>query len=635
MTASPTTDPTSPAYAKLETGPLVWVFLLMYIVFLLSLAVWGFYKTSKLKTTKEKIDDHFVASRGLGLSVLALTVFATVFSGYTVVGVPGEIWAYGYFGLRWLYTVSHMGYPMMFMASRLHTIGKVRKYVSPTDFIKDRYGSWSLTWFTNLSMLFPAIVYAMAQFISMGATIQGMSDGKIDDFHAAAVLCVVMITYEIFGGLRAIAYTDVVQGSVLIVAFMLYFIAQEDIFGGLEKANKFLAKNDLNIMLTEPALQSWIGFGMILTISYAFYPQIIIRSQAAKNGFVVKWTYIFLVFGTWLVMVCSIGTGMAANLYLGRPGTEFFQPNAVFGIIVRRVISENVWYNILGSIMLTASAAAFMSTCDSAINACVSLITLDFLVPLIPDSYEQKQLVILYGGKLLSIAIALIALFCSRVDIGLAALLTLQGMVLCQVAPAYILGFFNLKLHPYCLLEGQVVGVAIAIFYQCASNYCVQGSTDVSWFGPIEGIQPGVYALVVNLVVAITGSFICAMVGFHELLPFDKVHIKEFKDDIPRHLLTLKADGISRPWSNAPWCILFWLGFFLHCFTSPWVFDYENPEPNLNAGSFPDWVWGCGICRVLGDILVITAMYYGWRDEKDEKTTPETEMGVYEGDTEI
>merc|ERR1719383_1526587 len=146
----------------------------------------------------------------------------------------------------------------MFLASRLHTLADARQYVSPTDFVKDRYGSWSLTWFTSLAMLFPTIVYAMAQFISMGATVLGMSDGKIDDFHAACVLCIIMIIYELFGGLRAIAYTDVIQGSVLIVAFLLFYIAQKDIFGGVEEANRFMAANQLNIMLNEQTIQSWV-----------------------------------------------------------------------------------------------------------------------------------------------------------------------------------------------------------------------------------------------------------------------------------------------------------------------------------------------------------------------------------------
>merc|ERR1719317_1765598 len=102
-----------------------------------------------------------------------------------------------------------MAYPIFYVSSKLQFIGQRRKYVSPTDFIKDRFKSRSLAVFTSATMVFPAVAYAMAQFKSMGTTIQSISDGRIDDFLAARILCIIMITYEVLGGLRAIAYTDV------------------------------------------------------------------------------------------------------------------------------------------------------------------------------------------------------------------------------------------------------------------------------------------------------------------------------------------------------------------------------------------------------------------------------------------
>lgn len=626
-----TPSPTSVAFADIEVGVLVWVLLCFYLGFLLAVATLGFLKSLSIASDEAKIDDHFVASRGLGFLVLALTVFATVFSGYTVVGVPGEVWALGFFGFRWLFSIGHMIYPMMFMASRLLTLGHARNYISPTDFIKDRYGCWSLTWFTSLAMFFPSIVYAMAQFISMGATIQSLSNGKMDDFHAATIFCVIMIIYEVFGGLRAIAYTDALQGTVLIVGFLLFFIAQQDIFGGIEEANRVMSENGLNVMLSEDYVRSWVGFGTILCISYAFYPQIIIRSQAAKSGNVVKYTYIFLICGTWLAMISSTFTGMVANVYIGRPDQNFSNLNGVFGLIVKRTISENAWYNILGSIMLTASVAALMSTADSAINACVSLLTLDFLVPLVPDTFEMKHSLVLWGGKLFTIAVSLTALFLSRINIGLGALLTLQGMVLCQVAPAYFFGFFDIELHPYSLLAGQVIGVSISIAYQCATEYCVQSSVNVEWFGPWEGIQPGFFGLLVNIFV----FFICNQAFLHfesGILSFDKINIEKFKSEIPATLLTLKADGVSRPWNVLPWSIVLVIAFIVQCLATPWWFDNGNLEPNYSHDYFPKWVMECGGFRLLGDLLIITAIAMGWKDGKGGPGFQEMELAERENE---
>jgi len=620
------TTPAPTSLADIDVGILVWIFFCIYLTALLLLAVYGYYRASRLATFDRKMEDHFVASRGLGIFVSCLTMFATISSGYAAVGIPGEVWEYGYFGFRWLYTAGLMLYPIMFLGSKLQMLAWERQYVSPTDFIKDRYKSRILTWFTSLIMVFPAIVYAIVQFIAMGATIQEISDNRIDDFLATRILCVVMILYEVFGGLRAIAYTDVIQGVMLIAAFLLFYIAQEDIFGGVNDAYPVMVEEGNSVNLSDEQVQSWIGFGMMVCISYGFYPQMIVRYQAANNGTVLKWTNVFLIVATWIVMTGSIITGMVAISYVGHPSEEFSNPNNVFGLVVRRVIDENTGYGILGSIMLTANAAAFMSTADSAINAASSLLTLDFISPAVPIDFNRRNAIVLWGGKAMSICIAVIVLFWSQVDSEMASLIELQGMILCQVVPAFLLGFFNLRIHPYPLLAGQAVGVFISIGYQCGTDNCSKSSVDVDWFGPIPGLQPAFFALCLNLFVAAVGSFVFAQwIPDLEVVEFDRVKLDGFRDAFPERLLSLKVDGTARPWNNFPYNILLAIAFILHCFTTPW---WYNAAENSAGTTLPPWVSQCGIIRLLGDILLITSIIFGWQDEPRHPTLPtELELG--------
>jgi len=611
-----TPAPTSPADGDINVGVLVWIFFCMYIVCLIGLALYGLYRSGKLENKEEMIEDHWVASRGVGTFVLLLTVFATVSSGYTAVGVPGDVWLNGYFGLRWFYCLGVMVYPIIFISSKLQYIGAERKYVSATDFIKDRYKSQSLAMFTSASMVFPAVAYALAQFKAMGATIQEISNNSIDDFLAARILCFIMIFYEVLGGLRAIAYTDVIQGVVLLGAYLLFYIAQEDIFGGISEAKRVMSEAGLNKMLTKDEVQSWVGFGMMTSISYALYPQMIVRYQAARNSNVLKWTNTFIPIGQLTAMTCSIFTGMVAYTYIGPPSDEFSNSNGVFGLVVRRVIDENVAYNILGSLMLCASCAAFMSTADSSVNAAASLFTLDFMAPL-ATKYKLSNGFLLLTGKIISITIAIIVLYCSQIDFEMGALITLQGMILCQVAPAYVLGFFNLNLQPYALLFGQVLGIGISMYYQCYSEYCKRSSVDVEWFGPWDGVQPGFFALIVNLFVSCCFSYRST----NWVFAWDKVEKGKFEDQLPTELLSFKSSERSRPWNTFPVNIVFFVSFILHCFTTPWWFDYyDSDDSPSDAADFPKWVWMCGFFRVMGDILLIGSVICGWQDHDSTKT---------------
>jgi len=608
----------------IDVGILVWVFFSVYLVALLLLGVYGWWRESRLATSERKMEDHFLASRGLGTLVSCLTIFATISSGYVVVGIPGEVWQYGYFGFRWLYTTGLLLYPIMFLGSQLQMIACERQYVSPTDFIKDRYKSWILTWFTSLIMIFPAVVYAIVQFVALGATIQEISDDRIDNFVATRILCVVMIMYEVFGGLRAIAYTDVIQGVMLIAASLLFYVAQEDIFGGVNDAYPVMVEEGTTVNLSDEQIHGWIGFGMMVCISYGFYPQMIVRYQAAKSGSVLKWANVFLTVATWIVMSCSIITGMVAISYVGHPSEVFTSPNSVFGLVVRRVINENTAYGILGSIMLTASAAAFMSTADSAINAASSLLTLDFIAPILPIDFDRRSAIVLWGGKGMSIGIAVIVLFWSQVDMEMASLIELQGMILCQAVPAFLLGFFWLRVHPYSLLIGQAVGVFISLGYQCGADNCLKSSVEVDWFGPITGLHPGFFALFINVLVASVGSFISApKMPDLGVAKFDRVELERFHDVFPERLLSLKADGTARPWNYFPWNILFFTAFILHCFSTPWY----NNQGDAAGTTLPQWVTECGISRLLGDIFLITSIIFGWQDESSESTTT-TELEI-------
>merc|ERR1719336_1993641 len=117
-------------------------------------------------------------------------------------------------------------------------------------------------------MVFPAVVYAMSQFKSMGGTIEALSDGKIPEFTAAGVFCGVMLLYEIFGGLRAIAYTDALQGLILLVSFCIFYVAQDEVFGGVAEAGKAFEMHGRDKMLSKSQMQAWVSFGMTLFCSF-------------------------------------------------------------------------------------------------------------------------------------------------------------------------------------------------------------------------------------------------------------------------------------------------------------------------------------------------------------------------------
>ena len=86
-----------------------------------------------------------------------------------------EMYFYGFFSFRWLTCTAPLGASMLFFGSRLQFLSQKRDYVSPTDFITDRFNSHTMRAVASCGLAFPALVYVMAQFRSMGMTVEGAS----------------------------------------------------------------------------------------------------------------------------------------------------------------------------------------------------------------------------------------------------------------------------------------------------------------------------------------------------------------------------------------------------------------------------------------------------------------------------
>jgi len=219
----------------------VWVFVALYMV---ALFVIGGYYGNQLRTGERDFSakDHFLAGRNLGVCTAALSLYASSWSGYTEVGAPGESYSQGFNSFRWIPGNVFFACFIGWMAPRIHFYSHNRNYEGTADFISDRFRNTTLTLTIVVLQIFPVCLYVMGQLSGIGTTMAAMSGNKLSEFSAALIFVLIMLFYEMVGGMHAIAKTDVIQASILLFGFMLYFVFQGTIFGGLSGATEhFLA----------------------------------------------------------------------------------------------------------------------------------------------------------------------------------------------------------------------------------------------------------------------------------------------------------------------------------------------------------------------------------------------------------
>ena len=189
----------------------------------------GFYLLSMIgigwlgrrKRQDESLADFYLAGRSMGLLVLFLTLYATQYSGNTLFGYTGKTYRIGF---AWSVSVLFMfsiipGY--LLFAPRLVALARRQNFITPADYIKHRFNSRALTLLSTFLMIYALGNYTLAQLKAMGAAVEGLSDGAIPSAYGIIALAIIMVVYETLGGMRSVAWTDMIQGIILLVGFLV------------------------------------------------------------------------------------------------------------------------------------------------------------------------------------------------------------------------------------------------------------------------------------------------------------------------------------------------------------------------------------------------------------------------------
>jgi len=132
----------------LPFGPGAWVFITLYVASLLLLGWAG-----RAARKEDTLQDFYLAGRGFGFIVLLLTLYATQYSGNTFFGVAGATYRLGF---AWLIAVHYMLAIIVFylaFAPKLHTLSRSRGYVTPVDYLRDRFDSRAISLLGSIVMI--------------------------------------------------------------------------------------------------------------------------------------------------------------------------------------------------------------------------------------------------------------------------------------------------------------------------------------------------------------------------------------------------------------------------------------------------------------------------------------------------
>lgn len=434
--------------------------------------------------------DHFLAGRHLGVFVLFLTLYATTYSGNSLLGYPGEAYRRGF---SWIMATGFMvSIIVVFHAfvPRLRPIAVRERFVSPGDWVSFRFGGEPagrpLRIAIGALMALALANFLLAQLIAMGHVTGEVTEGAVPYWAGVVGLAAMILVYETLGGMRAVAWTDAAQGILMLLglgALLAWLLGEAGGLGGVTRQIGVLRPEVVAVPDAEERA-NWASTILLMGLASIVYPQAIQRVYAARSGRALKRAFALMTFMPFTTTLVVTLIGLAAIPRFD--GLGEIQADTVMPRLLEEWAASGPLNSLFAVVVFIGALAAIMSTADSVLLSLGAVIAVDLLGRDRADPQTTKL-----GKRIAALVMAVAVTLALVPRLTLWRLVELKMELLIQCVPAFLLALHWRRLRAAPCLAGVVVGTAIA------------GGAALSGVTRIEGVHVGIIGLAVNLAVVL------------------------------------------------------------------------------------------------------------------------------------
>jgi len=491
---------------------------IVFIAYASTILTIGLWVSRSKKGHQRNAEDYFLASKSLpwwaiGASLIAANISAEQFIGMSGSGfaIGLAIASYEWMAALTLLIVGKFFLPV-FIEKKLYTI---------PEFLEKRFS-------TNLKSILAVFWIGLFIFVNLTSvlylgglaidTIFGNGDGSIL-LYAVIALALFAAAYSLWGGLSSVAWTDVLQVTLLTVGGLVTtFIALSHlspdggVFAGFkilyqtvpEKFHMIIQKG--NIITPDgkdawwdlPGLSVLIGGMWVANLYYWGFNQYIIqRTLAAKSLRESQKGIALAAFLKILIPVLVVIPGIVAYMlnagpdglvtthsvdssFLTKAGT--IANDRAYPWLIRQFIPVG-----LKGLILAALAAAIVSSVASMVNSTATIFTMDIYKPYINKKASDRQTV--FVGRLtaavaLTIAVIMAPLLGSLPQV-FQYIQEYTGIVSPGILAIFLLGLFWKKTTNNAALWGAVASIPVALYFKTGNKGWFTGS-------PLESLYPNI-----------------------------------------------------------------------------------------------------------------------------------------------
>ena len=426
------------------------------------------------KTNLNSSDGYFLGGRSLSGIVIAGSMLLTNISSEHLIGMNGNSYVNGFIVIAWEVTSS-----LALAIAALFFIPKYLKMGLTTipQFLEKRFDG-ALRTFVAIVLITSFIITLLPIVLYSGAlgieSLFGVSEVLGVEKSQGLWITILFIgilgsIYAVFGGLKAVAYSDTINGiglllgGLLIPVLALYAIGDSNILDGLTKVYEYAPEKFNVIGASDSVLPFEVLFtGLIINQLYfwGMNQTIIQRALGAKN--LKEAQKGLLITGLFKILIPLVIVLPGVICYYYFSDTFYDQQDSVYPELVKKVLP--VW---LIGFFAAVIMGAVLSTFNSVLNSAATLFSIDVYKKHIVKNVSDKKLVSI--GKLTSAILAAFAILAAplmaNTPDGLYQLLQeLNGVFFIPIASVLLAGFFMKKISAIAAKTALIFGLSFYIF---------------------------------------------------------------------------------------------------------------------------------------------------------------------------
>ena len=439
-----------------------------------------------LRKKDKDTSDYFLAGRDATWIAIGASIFASNIGSEHLVGLAGAGAESGMAMAQW----EMQGWLILLLGWLFVPFYARSGVFTMPEFLEKRYNSKSRSFLSIISIVSYIMTKVAVTVYAGGVVFKDVFNieyvmffGQQVDFFWVAAIGLVVVTgiYTVFGGMKAVLYTSVLQTPILLAGSIAILVLGLSQLGGwanlmeivratdmvhTNAAGESIVTGSMGSLMRSPSDPDfpWTGviFGSaIIGFWYWCTDQFIVQrvlsgrdqTQARRGtifGAYLKLTPVFL----------FLIPGMIAFALKQQGVMEFDTNDAAFSTLVKDLLPKGFTGIVVGGIL-----AALMSSLASLFNSSSMLFTVDFYQKFKPDASDKHYL---WVGRLATVVIVVLGILWIPVMKGIGKVLyeylqDVQSLLAPGIAAVFLLGILSKKTTPSAGFTGLVVGFILGM----------------------------------------------------------------------------------------------------------------------------------------------------------------------------